>query len=71
MKYILLPLIKLYQWLISPLLGNNCRHIPTCSEYTFDAIKYHGAIKGTAWVQKESVNVTRGLKLALIQYQKR
>ena len=47
MKYILLPLIKLYQWLISPLLGNNCRHIPTCSEYTFDAIKHHGVIKGS------------------------
>ena len=48
MKYLLLPLIKIYQWLVSPILGNNCRHIPTCSEYTFDAIKYHGAIKGVA-----------------------
>ncbi|MDP7553680.1 MAG: membrane protein insertion efficiency factor YidD [Candidatus Thioglobus sp.] len=38
--------IKLYQWLISPLLGSNCRHIPTCSEYTHEAVKYHGAIKG-------------------------
>ena len=38
--------IKLYQWLISPLLGNNCRHIPTCSEYTYEAVKSHGAIKG-------------------------
>ncbi len=38
--------IKLYQWLISPLLGSNCRHIPTCSEYTYEAVKYHGAIKG-------------------------
>ena len=48
MKFILLPLIKMYQWLISPILGNNCRHIPTCSEYTFEAIKSHGAIKGVA-----------------------
>jgi len=48
MKFLLLPLIKIYQWLISPILGNNCRHIPSCSEYTFDAIKYHGAIKGVA-----------------------
>ena len=46
MKFLLLPLIKLYQWIVSPLLGSNCRHIPTCSEYTFDAIKYHGVVKG-------------------------
>ena len=39
---------KFYQWVISPVLGSNCRHIPTCSEYTYDAIKYHGAIKGAA-----------------------
>ena len=48
MKFILLPLIKMYQWLISPILGNNCRHIPTCSEYSFVAINFHGAIKGVA-----------------------
>ena len=46
MKYILLLLIKGYQRLISPLLGNNCRHIPSCSEYTFEAIKSHGAVRG-------------------------
>ena len=53
MKYLLLPLIKIYQWLVSPILGNNCRHIPTCSEYTFDAIKYHGASKRCgSWSKK-------------------
>jgi len=46
MRYILLIFIKGYQWLISPLLGNNCRHIPSCSEYTFEAIKAHGAVRG-------------------------
>ena len=46
MRYILLILIKGYQWLISPLLGNNCRHIPSCSEYTSEAIKSHGAVRG-------------------------
>jgi len=46
MRYILLIFIKAYQWLISPLLGNNCRHIPSCSEYTFEAIKSHGAVRG-------------------------
>jgi len=46
MRYILLIFIKLYQWLVSPLLGNNCRHIPSCSDYTSEAIKSHGAIRG-------------------------
>jgi len=46
MRYILLVFIKGYQWLISPLLGNNCRHIPNCSEYTYEAIKSHGAVRG-------------------------
>ncbi|MCC5924172.1 MAG: membrane protein insertion efficiency factor YidD [Crocinitomicaceae bacterium] len=38
--------IKLYQWLISPLLGQNCRHEPTCSHYAVEAIKIWGPFKG-------------------------
>jgi len=49
-KYILsLPfifLIKLYQWIISPLLGPKCRFTPTCSQYGIEALKKHGPIKG-------------------------
>ena len=45
-KLAILP-IKIYQWLISPLLGQNCRHEPTCSQYTIEAIQEWGAIKGT------------------------
>ncbi|MGB9835280.1 MAG: membrane protein insertion efficiency factor YidD [Candidatus Saccharicenans sp.] len=47
MKYIFLGLIKIYQWLISPLLGHNCRYYPTCSEYTYQAIKKYGLIRGS------------------------
>ena len=39
--------IKLYQLFISPMLPNTCRHLPTCSEYTIEAIKKYGALKGT------------------------
>jgi hypothetical protein len=46
MRYILLFFIKGYQWLVSPLLGNNCRHIPSCSDYTSEAIKSHGVVRG-------------------------
>ena len=38
--------VKLYQWLISPLLPNSCRHVPTCSQYTIEALKIHGVLKG-------------------------
>lgn len=46
MTRILLLLLKFYQYFISPLLGNNCRFYPTCSEYAKDAITSHGNIKG-------------------------
>lgn len=44
--WILLVLIKLYQLLISPLLGSNCRFTPTCSQYGVEAIKKYGPFKG-------------------------
>ncbi|MGB4704178.1 MAG: membrane protein insertion efficiency factor YidD [Candidatus Saccharicenans sp.] len=46
MKYIALGLIKAYQLLISPLLGSRCRFYPSCSEYTYEAIKKYGLLKG-------------------------
>ena len=39
-------IIKLYQMLISPLLGPNCRFHPTCSHYAIEAIAKHGVLKG-------------------------
>jgi putative membrane protein insertion efficiency factor len=39
-------IIKLYQFLLSPLLGAQCRYTPTCSQYGIEAIKKHGAFKG-------------------------
>ncbi len=39
-------LIKLYQWLISPLIGPKCRYTPTCSHYGLEALKKYGPIKG-------------------------
>ena len=39
--------IKFYQYFISPLLGNRCRYLPTCSEYYIDSLRVHGLIKGS------------------------
>ncbi|WP_353138701.1 membrane protein insertion efficiency factor YidD [Pseudopedobacter sp.] len=41
-----LLLIKIYQYLLSPLLGASCRYTPTCSQYGIEAIKKHGPFKG-------------------------
>jgi len=45
-NYIFIIPIKLYQVLLSPLLGQSCRYFPTCSQYTIEAIDKYGPIKG-------------------------
>ena len=42
----LIKLIKGYKFLISPLLGHSCRYLPTCSEYSIEALETHGLFKG-------------------------
>ena len=42
----LIVLIKFYQFFLSPWLGNNCRYLPTCSEYFIDCLKGFGFLKG-------------------------
>ena len=39
--------VKLYQAVISPLMPQTCRHLPTCSEYTIEALRVFGPFKGT------------------------
>ncbi len=43
---ILIKIIRGYRFLISPLLGHSCRYLPTCSEYSIDALKTFGFFKG-------------------------
>lgn len=47
MKWPLIWLVRLYQFLISPLLGPTCRYYPSCSAYAVQALETHGAIRGT------------------------
>ena len=56
MTKILIFIIKIYQYFISPLLGNRCRFLPTCSEYFIGALESHGFIVGL------KLGVTRILK---------
>ena len=48
----LLALIWLYRMMISPLLGANCRHLPTCSDYAREAIERHGPLRGGRFALK-------------------
>ena len=43
---VLVAFIRLYQITLSPLLGQNCRFTPTCSQYAIAAIQKHGAFRG-------------------------
>ncbi len=45
--FILIIPIKIYQHVISPMLGASCRYTPTCSTYSIQALKKHGPIKGS------------------------
>ena len=39
--------IRIYQYIISPLLPTSCRHVPSCSQYAIEALKVHGIFRGT------------------------
>lgn len=43
----LLGLVSLYRLTISPWLGNHCRYEPSCSAYAMQALRMHGAFRGT------------------------
>lgn len=47
MRSLLIGLIRIYQWCLSPFLGASCRFYPSCSSYAIEAIDKHGALKGS------------------------
>ncbi len=46
MKFIIIKIIKIYKLFISPYIGNNCRYLPTCSDYFIDCLNEFGLFKG-------------------------
>lgn len=51
---IMIALLKVYQYVISPLLGPRCRFWPSCSNYAVEAIQVHGPLKG-AWLATKRI----------------
>jgi uncharacterized protein len=43
----LMAVVRGYQLALSPWIGNRCRYLPSCSEYALDALRGHGALRGT------------------------
>lgn len=46
-SYPLIFIIYVYRYTLSPLIGNQCRFYPTCSHYAEEAVKKHGAWRGS------------------------
>ncbi|MGB1076251.1 MAG: membrane protein insertion efficiency factor YidD [Flavobacteriales bacterium] len=46
LRHFFIGLVRVYQSVISPLLGANCRFTPTCSAYAIEALEKHGMIRG-------------------------
>ncbi len=54
LQYPFLLIIRIYRYVISPLLGPRCRFYPTCSSYAEEAIKMHGLAKG-GWLATKRI----------------
>ncbi|WP_370289308.1 membrane protein insertion efficiency factor YidD [Nocardioides sp.] len=46
MKWVLVALVRAYQLVVSPFLGQTCRYYPSCSSYAVTALERHGALRG-------------------------
>ena len=50
--FILIKFIRIYKYLVSPLIGHSCRYLPTCSEYSIEALEKFGLLKGIVLIFK-------------------
>ncbi|MES2374636.1 MAG: membrane protein insertion efficiency factor YidD [Bacteroidota bacterium] len=57
-SYPFILLIRIYQYIISPVLGPKCRFTPTCSHYAEEALRKHGILKG-GWLSLKRISRCR------------
>ena len=55
LSFPLIALIRIYQWVLSPLIGPKCRYTPTCSRYAIEALRKYGLFKGV-WLTLKRVS---------------
>ena len=55
-------LIKLYQYLLSPILGGKCRYLPSCSDYYIESLRVYGLTKGS-WMGVKRIMSCHPFKL--------
>jgi putative membrane protein insertion efficiency factor len=55
MRRIMISLIKLYQTILSPFVGQHCRFYPSCSSYALEALEKHGTLRGL-WLSIKRVS---------------
>ncbi len=55
MARLLIWIVKVYQLVLSPFLGQQCRFYPTCSQYAIEAIQKHGAMRGAYYMVRRLV----------------
>lgn len=55
MNQVLVVIVKVYQYLLSPFLGNHCRYHPSCSSYAIEALQTHGSMRGL-WMALKRVS---------------
>ena len=46
MNKVLIAFIRVYQYTLSPMLGQRCKYYPSCSNYAVGALREHGVIRG-------------------------
>lgn len=54
MKQVLIALLRVYRFAISPMFGQTCRYYPSCSAYAIEALQVHGAVRGS-WLAVKRV----------------
>jgi hypothetical protein len=55
-RLLFIMLIKIYQYLISPLMPRTCRYTPSCSQYAIEAFRKHGVIKAIIFSSRRIIS---------------